>query len=171
MTSYDDWIGVDCFFAPHVDVVTDLRRSSPFPDSSVNFCFSEHFLEHLNPEEGCRHLEDVCRILKPGGVYRVVVPHAVRFMKKYIEKDDAFFERAFPWADENIDAVYSILNWGGRHRNILDFPTLERMAKQAGFESAIESSAQSSEELALRIDITNPQRVEESLYVEIRKRN
>jgi hypothetical protein len=120
MTSYDDWIGVDCFFAPHVDVVTDLRRSSPFPDSSVNFCF---------------------------------------------------FERAFPWADENIDAVYSILNWGGRHRNILDFPTLERMAKQAGFESAIESSAQSSEELALRIDITNPQRVEESLYVEIRKRN
>lgn len=163
------WIGVDGVGGKHVDLTLDLRRRLPFKDNSVELCFSEHFLEHLSPEEGFAHLRDVLRILKPGGRYRVVVPHAERFMEQYIRGEIAFFETAFPWAFSPIDAVYHIVNWNGAHRNIFDRGRLTLMARQAGFCEVIHSEANSSELDELRIDVQNPQRIAESLYAELIK--
>ena len=73
-TRYPGWVGVDCFLGKSVDLLLDLRRRLPFSSSSVDCCYSEHFLEHLYPEEAELHLTEVRRILKPRGVYRIVVP-------------------------------------------------------------------------------------------------
>lgn len=168
-TSYDGWIGVDQFFAPQVTVTLDLRGRLPFPDDSVDLCYSEHFMEHLSPPEGQRHLSEVHRILKPDGRYRVVVPDVLKFAKAYLEKDDAFFHRAFPWASRPMEALYSVANWNGEHRNILDYDEFVHMGRAAGFASVRLSAANESEVAELRIDKSDPQRVEESLYVELIK--
>ena len=78
LTRYPGWVGIDCFAGKTVDLVLDLRRRLPFRDASVRYCFSEHFLEHLYPDEAKLHLTEVHRILKSGGVYRIVVPAGVR---------------------------------------------------------------------------------------------
>jgi predicted SAM-dependent methyltransferase len=168
-TQYSGWVCIDGVKGGNVDLCLDLRRVLPFCDATVDLCYSEHFLEHLAPQEAAQHLGEVYRVLKPGGRYRVVVPAADRFMRKYVEGDDEFFRLAFPWAKSNLDAVYHILNWNGAHRSIFDFECLRQMGLAAGFRVTIESQANASELPVLRIDRSEPQRVAESMYVEMLK--
>jgi predicted SAM-dependent methyltransferase len=165
----EGWVGIDCFSGPAVDLRLDLRRRLPFADSSVEYCYSEHFLEHLYPQEAAFHLNEVRRILRPGGIYRVVVPAGIRFAEKYLAGDAAFFALAHPWEARPIDALYKIVNWAGEHRGIYDFEQFQYLASQAGFARARESAANQSEILDLRIDRSEAQRIAESLYVELIK--
>ncbi len=168
-TSYPGWVGIDCLFRDNVHLVLDLRRPLPFSDGIVDYCYSEHVLEHLFPDEGVRHLREVWRVLKPGGVYRLVVPNVSFFFERYLAGDDAFFRLAFPWAERPMQAIWHIANWGGIHRNILDFAELHCMGIQTGFVEIRESKANCSDISDLRIDTPDPQRVAESLYVEMVK--
>lgn len=168
-TRYPGWIGVDCFRHPSVDLLLDLRRRLPFHDASVEYCYSEHFLEHLQPSEALAHLREVHRVLKPGGVYRIVVPAGILFAKKYLEGDTQFFALAHPWEERPFDALYQILNWGGQHRGIYDFSQLQYVAQTAGFAEVRECQVNQSPIPLLRIDRSEPQRVAESLYVEALK--
>jgi len=163
------WISVDRIFARDIDLVLDLRRPLPLPDCSVDLCYSEHFLEHLTPDEGQLHLDEVFRVLKRGGIYRVVVPDVIEFVKRYIEGDIDFFKMAFPWADRPMQAIYSVANWNGEHRNILDLAELERMGGIAGFSRVEKSAVNASQISDLRIDTSGAQRSAESLYVELVK--
>ena len=47
-----------------------------FPDNNFDFVCSEHFLEHLFIDEALELLKECHRILKPGGVVRIVTPDA-----------------------------------------------------------------------------------------------
>jgi predicted SAM-dependent methyltransferase len=168
-TRYPGWVGIDCFRHRSVDLLLDLRRRLPFHDSSVEYCYSEHFLEHLYPDEAERHFREVLRILKPGGVYRIVVPAAIQFMSKYLEGDEAFFALAHPWEKRPLDALYKIINWSGEHRGIYDFAQVEYLAKETGFAAARQCRVNQSSVPSLRIDRSEPQRVAESLYAEVVK--
>ncbi len=67
-------IGVDCRDLPQVDVVTDLEEGLPFlGDNSVDEIIAEHVLEHIDNFEGL--MREIVRVLKPGGVCSVAVPH------------------------------------------------------------------------------------------------
>jgi 2-polyprenyl-3-methyl-5-hydroxy-6-metoxy-1,4-benzoquinol methylase len=48
----------------------DLR----FPEASFDFVVSEHFVEHLSVADMLTHLEQVRRVLKPGGCYLILTP-------------------------------------------------------------------------------------------------
>lgn len=168
-TKYDRWTGVDCFFAENVECVLDLRRRLPFKEDSIDLCYSEHFIEHLWNKELIAHLNEVYRILKPGGRYRIVAPAGFRFIEKYLSEDGEFFSLAFPWADRPMDALRDIIYFAGDHKNIFDINELEYIGEQAGFEFVLESAANESEIDLLNIDKAEPQRVAESLYVEMLK--
>lgn len=47
----------------------------PFPHASFDVAFSNQVLEHLHPEDAMEHLQQVFRILRPGGHYICFVPH------------------------------------------------------------------------------------------------
>lgn len=168
-TRYPGWIGIDCFSGKSVDLQLDLRRRLPFRDSTVECCYSEHFMEHLYPDEVEAHLAEVHRVLKPGGTYRVAVPAALRFAQKYLAGDTAFFDLAHPWEPRPLDAVHKIFNWNGQHRSIFDYAQIEYLAKRAGFAEVCECQANRSAQPALRIDRAEPQRVAETLYAEMTK--
>jgi len=55
---------------PKVDVTKPL----PYQNSSVDRIFHEHMLEHIDEVDGFKFLKECYRILKPGGVMRIVVP-------------------------------------------------------------------------------------------------
>jgi predicted SAM-dependent methyltransferase len=168
-THYPGWLHIDCFFGENVDLVMDLRRRLPFKDQSIKCCYSEHFLEHLYPVEAKSHLSDVLRVLEQGGVYRIVVPDTGKFMRKYAEDDATFFANAHPWERFPIDAIYSIVNWGGEHRSIYDAESLERIGRAAGFTRFSLSSVNGSSIEAMTIDRNDEHRIEESLYFEMVK--
>ena len=67
-------IGVDIIDGPCVDIVADLNRyPMPFDDNSVDVVRSSHCFEHL--DDLVALMEDIHRILKPGGLLEFTVPH------------------------------------------------------------------------------------------------
>lgn len=163
------WYCIDAEKGENVDLIADLRQRLPFRDASVSMCYSSHFLEHLYPEEVESHLREVHRILLVGGVYRVVVPDVLRFAKKYLEGDDEFFKVAFPWADRPMTALYSVANWEGRHRSIIDYNELCCLGRLSGFSNVLKSNHNESIRDELNIDIATEQRISESAYIELVK--
>lgn len=65
-------------------VVYDLRRGIPADVSSVDAVYHSHVLEHLDRHLVPGFFSEVLRVLKPGGIHRVVVPDWERACRRYL---------------------------------------------------------------------------------------
>ncbi len=82
-------IGIDKLPLKNVDYVWDLEKGLSFlPDNSVDEIRSKHFLEHVEHFEELT--KEIHRVLKPGGIQIVTVPH---FSNPYYYSD--FTHRRF----------------------------------------------------------------------------
>lgn len=67
-------IGVDIIATNATDIICDLSMPPlPFDENSIDEIRSNHFLEHLDNVVAI--MEEVHRILKPGGIIKTTVPH------------------------------------------------------------------------------------------------
>lgn len=66
-------------------VVHDLSRGIPFPDASVDVVYHSHVLEHLDRDVAHRFIRECARVLRPGGLIRVVVPDFERYCREYLD--------------------------------------------------------------------------------------
>ena len=66
----------------------NLAHGIPFPSESVDAVYHSHFLEHLDPRAARQFLLDVKRVLKPGGIQRVVVPDLEKLCRAYVAHCD-----------------------------------------------------------------------------------
>jgi SAM-dependent methyltransferase len=67
--------GVDNLKFDAVDLVADLRKPWPFKDGSVEEAHSSHFVEHLTGEERVHFVNELYRVLIPGGKATIITPH------------------------------------------------------------------------------------------------
>ena len=69
----------------------DVVRGLPVGDEMVDRVYSSHVLEHLALDDFRKALIEVLRVLKPGGVFRAVVPDLEREASAYLSdrKHDA----------------------------------------------------------------------------------
>lgn len=71
------WVGVDRIGFPGVDTITNLGRDRwPWEDGSVDEARCSHMVEHLEPTERIHFVNELYRVLKPGGKCLIVCPHA-----------------------------------------------------------------------------------------------
>ena len=76
-------VAVDALDFTGVDVVGDVFEVlAAIPDGSVDAVHSYHFLEHVEPLS--RVVNELARVLKPGGLLHTVVPH---FSNPYFYSD------------------------------------------------------------------------------------
>lgn len=69
-----EYLGIDLFKMPGVDKVVNLEEHKlPFDTNSVDEVYTSHALEHINNLVPL--IEEVWRILKPGGKFIVKTPH------------------------------------------------------------------------------------------------
>ena len=73
-TRLDGYVGVDVRACAGADYVSAAWDCSPFEPGSVDEVYSRHMLEHLDPADAQRALSAWLRILRPGGVLRLIVP-------------------------------------------------------------------------------------------------
>lgn len=86
---YDGSIGIDAIDYESVDIVADATEAlRAFPDASVDFITSSHFLEHV--AEVGRIVDEMTRVVRPGGRIEVVVPH---FAHPYFHSDPTHSHR------------------------------------------------------------------------------
>lgn len=102
MRFHEDWINID--FSANSPLIrkTNILGGLPFDQASIDVAYSSHFLEHLAPEQAQALLNDVFRILKPGGILRVVVPDLENICREYLKKLDEVSEnpvkeREYDW--------------------------------------------------------------------------
>lgn len=74
----------------------DVRRRFPLPDAAFRYVFISHVLEHLFPEQARGCLQEIHRVLQPGGIVRVSVPDLdVQIAEVYNPADPDTFLEAF----------------------------------------------------------------------------
>lgn len=61
----------------------------PHPDATVDVIYSSHMIEHLDRREARQFLSECRRVLKPGGVLRIVVPDLRVTVNDYVAKGNA----------------------------------------------------------------------------------
>lgn len=68
-----EYIGVDHVKVQGVDVVCDITKGLPFEDETIDEIVCVHVLEHI--QNLMPVMKEFHRILKPGGVLKIWVPH------------------------------------------------------------------------------------------------
>ena len=66
-------------------LVHDLKKGIPAPDGSVDAVYHSHLLEHVDRDAVPAFLAEIWRVLRPGGVHRVVVPDLERYAGDYLD--------------------------------------------------------------------------------------
>lgn len=70
------WVNMDSEAWPGVDIVRDALRGLPFSDHTVEQVFSENFLEHIPQTEVIWMMNELWRIVTPGGFMEHLIPQA-----------------------------------------------------------------------------------------------
>jgi predicted SAM-dependent methyltransferase len=144
----------------------DVRKRIPFPDSSVACIYSSHTFEHFTYEESLAVARECFRVLRPGGILRVVVPDLGIMVRDYLAgaadpmASHKFVSRLLLTAN-----VRDLVHAGAHHKQMFDACSLTHMLQGAGF-AAPELSTFRSSRIAEIAEIELESRRSESLYVE-----
>lgn len=79
------WRNIDVVSCDPAVEACDLRQGIPANDGQYDMVYHSHVLEHLSPELGSAFLRECFRVLKPGGLLRVVVPDLEQITRLYLQ--------------------------------------------------------------------------------------
>ena len=78
------WTNIDLeSYDPSVDEY-DITQGLPYPDNHFDAVYHSHVLEHLEPQHGEKLLSECYRVLRVGGVLRIVVPNLEQIATLYL---------------------------------------------------------------------------------------
>jgi SAM-dependent methyltransferase len=66
----------------------DVRRPLPFADKTFDAAYALHIIEHLTPAEAASLVNELCRVLKPGGILRISTPDLEDTCRSYLRQLD-----------------------------------------------------------------------------------
>jgi len=79
-----NWTNVD-FQSPEERVVEmNILNGLNFPPDTFDVVYSAQFIEHLTLQEGEKVLKNVAKVMKPGGVIRLVTPDLEELSRTYL---------------------------------------------------------------------------------------
>lgn len=139
------------FFIHH-----DLAHGVPLADSTADFVYSSHFMEHLLRKDAENFLRESYRVLKSGGTLRIVVPDLEYAVSLYSagEKEEMLKQYFFV---EDDGSYYA------RHKYMYDFPMLKEALEKVGFQAVRRCVFQDG--VTPSLDVLD-NRAEDSLFLE-----
>ena len=78
------WLNVDLDCESMPGVCADLAAGLPFRDASADLMHSEDFIDQLELDQARAFLGECHRILKPGGVIRILTPDLEKLAQLYL---------------------------------------------------------------------------------------
>lgn len=150
-------------------IVWNLRRGIPFPNQTFDVVYHCHLLEHIDRANALSFLAECYRVLRPGGIIRVVVPDLEKWAHEYSYSLEQCNANNFLQEHEEIIADLltqltqnepttrrvqkPVTRWlekvllgdgektGWKHRWMYDHFTLEAMLSRAGFNMCKQTTA------------------------------
>jgi SAM-dependent methyltransferase len=74
-TKMEGFLSVDSIEFPEVDVITDLTKKWPWKNNSVTEAHASHVVEHFTAWDRVHFINELYRVLIPGGKATIVTPH------------------------------------------------------------------------------------------------
>jgi predicted SAM-dependent methyltransferase len=102
---HKDWVNVDMVSnSPYVKSY-NLLKGLPFPNDQFNVIYHSHVLEHFPKEKAPDFIRECFRVLKPGGIMRVVVPDLENIVNEYKKHLNENIENPGRQAEANYDWI------------------------------------------------------------------
>ena len=128
---HKDWVNVDMVsYSPYVQKC-NLIKGIPYPDDTFAVLYHSQVLEHIPKENAEKFIRECYRVLKPGGIIRVVVPDLENIIDEYrkhlnenLDNPSELSEANYEW---NVMEIYAQAIWnkeGGLVTELLKQPYL-----------------------------------------------
>lgn len=137
----EGWLNTDIYKGSDHVVYLDITHEFALPSSSFHYMTSEHLIEHIGFEQGKAFLKECFRVLKNGGVIRIVTPNLETILNLYFNKTNAntqYIEHIIsnfvpdaPYNHEVFTINNAFRNWG--HQFLYDRSTLINLLSEVGF--------------------------------------
>jgi len=138
------WLNTDLLPSNPEVVYLDATRRFPFKDSTIDYVFSEHVIEHVEYQSGLAMLRECYRVLKPGGKIRMSTPDLRVLVGLFSSEKTAsqnfyidFATRKFlpdiTYCKEVFVTNNAFRAWG--HQFLYDRQTIETTMRTIGFEN------------------------------------
>jgi SAM-dependent methyltransferase len=125
------WINADIRPGEGVDLCCDILAGIPLDDDSIDYISSQHALQEIKVVDQIRALRELRRVLKPGGVLRLVLPDLDRAIEAYRSGRDAYF---CPHDWETIDGNFiTHIVWYSNTRTPFTCAFALELLRKAGF--------------------------------------
>jgi predicted SAM-dependent methyltransferase len=127
----------------------EIRKPWPFPNSSCAIVYASHVLEHLSRNDVAFFFCETRRVLRPGGVLRLVVPDLYLLAHEYVQQArlgngaahtflkwlnlhrEGAYPEPIPWHRR---LVHAWQGWPHQHKYMYDKWTLEELYHRFGFD-------------------------------------
>jgi len=151
----------------------DIVRGLPLPSSSCAAIYASHVLEHLTLCDARVALANTYSLLRPGGIFRVIVPDLRFIATQYLDSNIAeasltFMRRSGLGRESSPTGAITFLTqtFGkSQHLWMWDHRALERELRAVGFEEIRPCKFNDSEEPAF-LDVEDKLRFQESVAIE-----
>jgi predicted SAM-dependent methyltransferase len=159
------WINSDIKEGPGVDIVGNILNGLPIETDSIEYVVGIHSLPELNYQELVPALEELRRVLKPGGVLRLALPDIDRGFDAYRRRDSEYF--LIPDEDaKSLGAKFvTQMLWYGYSKLIFTRDFIEEMLSKARFSRVDQCSFKETKSPWPEI-VELDNREQESLFVE-----
>jgi SAM-dependent methyltransferase len=158
------WINSDRKEGPGV-LACDILDGLPLEDDSIDYVVSIHALPELSPDQLVSALQELRRVLRPGGVLRLALPDLIKGVEAYLRGDRDYFLVPDEDAGSIGGKLVTQLLWYGYSRSLFTADFVEEPLRNAGFGTVAHCAfGETRSPFAGIVELDNRER--ESLFVE-----
>jgi predicted SAM-dependent methyltransferase len=156
----------------------DIVNGLPVAPDSCDGIFASHVLEHLALDDAQVALKNTLQMLRPRGIFRLVVPDLAVIARRYLEEHEAedatachrMLQRAHLGTEKNKKGVFGLLDYlrTSKHKWMWDYAGMERSLLDQGFTAVRRCEYGDCEDKMFAL-VEDKGRFEDAVAIEARK--